>query len=81
MNPNLTPCKACFQPIAKSASKCPRCGQVTANGIQLKHFLAVVLIIIIVVIGMKLAADSKNEFEKVMNESRKTREDIKRLYP
>lgn len=80
MNPNLTPCKACFQPIAKSASKCPRCGQVTANGIQLKHFLAVVLIIIIIVLAIKLGVDSQNEFDKVMKESRETRENMKRLY-
>ena len=58
MNKKMKPCKSCEKAVAKSAKKCPNCGQDQRNFFTKHKILTAFLVIVVLVAVSGLAGDS-----------------------
>jgi RNA polymerase subunit RPABC4/transcription elongation factor Spt4 len=57
----LKPCRTCGKEVAKSAKKCPHCGQKLKMGFFMKGIIGLVAIIIIVIMASNLGENSVDQ--------------------
>jgi hypothetical protein len=62
--PSLKPCKSCNKDVAKSARKCPHCGQKLKMGMFAKVSIAILALVIIMIFGQPTNEDLLQQLAK-----------------